>query len=63
MRPQPRVQPALGQQGGLIALLDDAAGVDHDQAVHGGDGGQAGKRSANPPSKLLADLRILRLAN
>jgi hypothetical protein len=43
VRPQPRIVAlrAQRQQLGVRALLDDAPGVQHDQAVHARDGGQA----------------------
>src|SRR3984885_6491822 len=38
MRPEPRIESALRQQRIVIALLDDAALIEHDQPVHGGYG-------------------------
>jgi len=39
MSPQPCVQALRGEQRIVIAFLDDAPLIEHDQTIHGGDGG------------------------
>ena len=63
VRPQARVQAVAREQAPVVALLDDAAVIDHEQAVHRGDRRQAvrdrhHRLAFHQPIEALLDRRL-----